>query len=405
MSGTLDIISCGISPPDTNLPLLQQAEHVFGSRRLLAYCSDLTATLHRISANAAQDAVEVLQLVRKGYRVVALATGDALYYGFGATIVARPEAEGLSIRFHPGITAFQALFHRLGLPWEKAALFSAHWHAPPLREMAEASLAVVYGGSHFPAHQIAQLLITFHPAFAQRKGVLAELLGAVEERVIPGTLEELAHTVTGPTSILLLLPTDIPPPILGLGLPDTAYQKENHLITAPDVRAVILARLRLPAWGVLWDLGAGSGSVGLEAAALRPGISVFAVERNPRRCDLILVNKKAMGVVNHILQKGEMPEALAALPRPDRVFVGGGGSALKDILSAAYAALRPGGLLLTSCITLESFRILMDWKPQYRVGLCSVDIAAEQILAGRYHSLKAQNRIHLFTFAKYSDKL
>lgn len=398
--GSLDILSCGMGLPDTDLPLLREAEHLFGSRALLACCSGLSAEKHIISAKAAQDAAEALRLVRSGRRVVALASGDALYHGFGGTIAALPETAGLPIRFHPGITAFQALFHRLGLVWNDARLFSAHWHMPPLREIAESPLAVVYGGSRFPAHLLAGLTAAFHPSFAKRRGVLAERLGGPEERIIHGTLEELATVTTGPTSILLLLPTELPAPVLGLGLPEETYQKENNLITASDVRAVILARLRLPAWGVLWDLGAGSGSVGLEAATLRPRLHVFGVERKPERCAMIEANKRTLGITNYTLHAGELPEILAFLPSPDRIFVGGGGNALAAVLSAAHAALRPGGLLLASSVTLESFRTLMEWTPECRTGLCSLDIANEQPLAGDHRHLKAQNRIHLFTFAK-----
>lgn len=86
------------------------------------------------------------------------------------------------------------------------------------------------------------------------------------------------------------------------------------------MRAVILARLRLPAWGVLWDLGAGSGSVGLEAATLRPRLHVFGVERKPERCAMIEANKRTLGITNYTLHAGELPEILAFLPPPDRIL-------------------------------------------------------------------------------------
>ncbi len=398
MKGSLDILSCGTDLPDITLPILKKADHLFGSRTLLAACSSLPAEKHVISAKASQEAVLALQLVRAGFRVAVLASGDALYHGMGGTIAALPEAAEVSIRFHPGITAFQALFHRLGIAWDNARLFSAHWQTPPLREMAEAPLSVVYGGSRFPAHVLAKLIVNFHPPFARRPGVLAERIGTTDERIVSGTLEELASVPAGPTSILLLLPTELLPPVLGLGLPEQVYLKENHLITASDVRAVILARLKLPSWGVLWDLGAGSGSVGLEAAALRPGLQVFAVERKNERCGMIEANRQIMGVGNHTLLEGEMPDILASLPAPDRIFVGGGGNNLQKILAVAHAALRPGGLLLASSVTLDSFRILVEWAPQFRTDLCSLDIAVEQPLAGSHRYLKQQNRIHIFSF-------
>lgn len=403
MNGSLDVLSCGTALPDVTLPLLRQAEHLFGSSTLLAACSSLPAQKHRITAKAAEEAAEAIRLVRAGYRVVVLASGDALYHGFGGTLAALPEAKELSIRFHPAITAFQALFHRLGLPWDNARLFSAHWQVPPLREIVESPLSVVYGGSHFPAHILARQITAFYPTFSKRQAILAEQLGAPEERIISGTLEELGSVTTGPTSILLLLPTELPAPVLGLGLPNQTYQKENELITAQDVRAVVLSRLRLPSWGVLWDLGAGSGSVGLEAAALRPGLHVIAIERKLERCAMIEANQKNMGVSNHTLYSGEMPEILDSLPMPDRVFVGGGGKKLRAILAVAHARLRPGGLLVAASVTLDSFKTLIEWSPEFRTALCSLDIAVEQPLAGQFTHLKMQNRIHVFTFIKPSS--
>ena len=191
----------------------------------------------------------------------------------------------------------------------RTRLFSAHsGEALPARAIAEAPLSVAYAGSRYPAHAIAQAVLKLHPASAERAAVIAERLGSPKERLFSGPLADLARTECGPTSILLLLPNhwgyaphsvtrfalderpgpredapatrSIPAPILPLGLPEEDYERENNLITASDVRAVILSRLRLPAWGTLWDIGAGSGSVGLEAAGLRPNLNVIGIERN-----------------------------------------------------------------------------------------------------------------------------
>lgn len=137
------------------------------------------------------------------------------------------------------------------------------------------------------------------PASARRAAIIAERIGSDDERILSGTLGELADAACGPTSILVIFPAahadchvqdaaattrgsaSIQAPILALGLPEEAFERENNLITASDVRAVILSRLRLPAWGTLWDVGAGSGSVGLEAAALRPALAYTASSATP----------------------------------------------------------------------------------------------------------------------------
>ncbi|MFR0875467.1 MAG: SAM-dependent methyltransferase [Bilophila wadsworthia] len=178
----------------------------------------------------------------------------------------------MTLQYHPGITAFQALFHRLGLPGRTPACSVRTRRSLPARAIAEAPLSVAYAGSRYPAHAISQAVLKLHPASAGRAAVIAERLGSPEERLFSGPLADLARTECGPTSILLLLPTpwhcvphtvariahdarpdsgihegspishSIPAPILTLGFPEEDYERENNLITASDVRAVILSR-------------------------------------------------------------------------------------------------------------------------------------------------------------------
>ena len=410
-NGRLDVLSCGVDFPKDAcaLELIAGADVVFGSQALLAACPvdlrdarrDVWRDARCIGAQARENAAEALALCRAGRRVVVLASGDALYHGFGGTLSGMAQS-GDNLVFHPGITAFQALFHRLGLPWEDAALFSVHASDLPLRAIAEAPLAVVYAGTRTPAHAVARAVIDFHPAAAERRAVLAERLGTADERLLSGTLAELASADCGPTSILVLFPETAngPAPVLALGLPESDFERENNLITASDVRAVILSRLRLPAWGVLWDIGAGSGSVGLEAAALRPRLRVFGVERKPERSAIIERNRQHLGVINYSLHLGEALSLIQgdALPAPDRIFIGGGGHDLPQLLHVCQQRLRPGGLVVASSVTLESFHALYA-APQ-RCGLCRLDIAQEAPLAGTHRHLKPQNTIHLFSFQK-----
>lgn len=484
-AGRIDVVSCGIGfPKDAEtLGLIGRADVVYGSRALLAACPVEAHLTRIIGAKARDDAADALTLCRVGRHVVILASGDALYHGFGGTLsgMAHPHD---TIVYHPGITAFQALFHRLGLPWQDARLFSAHsGEALAARAIAEAPLSVAYAGSRYPAHAIAQAVLKLHPASAGRAAVIAERLGSPEEHLFSGPLADLARTKCGPTSILLLLPTpwhcvphtvariahdarldcgihegfpisrSIPAPILTLGFPEEDYERENNLITASDVRAVILSRLRLPAWGTLWDIGAGSGSVGLEAAGLRPNLNVVGIERKPERGAIIERNRARLGVSNYTLYIGDALELIHAssvdnrlsypyggtsaaqpnhqseflgkkregemrsllqkdflspspggsapfLPPPDRVFIGGGGRDLPELLAACMERMPPGGIMAASAVTLESFHALSVYSPERRIGLCSLNIAHEQPIAGTSHHLKQQNTIYLFTFQK-----
>lgn len=414
-TGSLDILSCGTGLPGEAIAACAGADHVFASKGLLARLGTKAGCAfgrHVVAARAAQDAQAAIDLALQGQRVAVLASGDALYNGMGATVAAALEkrfpgrdAIPFPVRFHPGITAFQDLCHRLGIPWSGARLFSAHWTKPPLREMLEARLAIVYGGSTWPASAIAAGLLALHPASAARACVLAEDLGLPTQSILAGTLAEAAARATGPNAILVLRPEGAAPLPLALGLADGQYAFEAHLITAPEVRAVALSRLRLPSFGVLWDLGAGSGSVGLEAAALRPQLDVVAVERHPSRCAMIRRNAEALGVANHRLVEADIRQFLddGGQAKPDRVFVGGGGEDLAAIVEACVRRLAPGGLLVAPAVTLESVARLSTLLPDLSLGCLSLDVAVSRPLGSRWHQLFPRRRIHLFTFAAAAD--
>ena len=415
-NGQVDIISCGIGFPDdeTTRSLLTRADAVYASRALLEACPLPLKETHVIAAQARQDAGDILRRSRGGDRIAVLASGDALYHGFGGTLsaLARP---GDDLRFHPGITAFQALFHRLGRPWQEARLFCVHSGEDiPARQIVQWPLTVTYAGSRHTADAIARAVLETHSEAAGRVAVMAERLGSPEERLVRASLRDIAALSCGPTSLLVLLEQQAddpaqaaPPPPLALGLPDEVYAHEAHLITAPDVRAVILSRLRLPHWGVLWDMGAGSGSVGLEAAALCPGLRVVGVERKAERVALMERNARRLGVANYGVRTGEalalarLPDGEPdALPDPDRIFLGGGGRELPDLLTACMERLRPGGLLVASSVTLQSLADLLRWSPERRAGICRLDVAVEAPLARVHRHLDPQHTIHIFTFQK-----
>lgn len=355
-AGHIDIVSCGTGFPSNTgvLTLLEEADAVYGSRSLMALCPVPVKNARIIGSGARKDAEEVLALGREGKRVVVLASGDALYHGLGGTL-ATLRTPGDNLAYHPGITAFQALFCRLGLPWQDARLFYVHSGGVlPSRGIAEAPLSVTYAGSRYPAHAIARAVLGAHPASARRAAIIAERIGSDDERILSGTLGELADAACGPTSILVIFPAahadchaqdaaaptrgsaSIQAPILALGLPEEAFERENNLITASDVRAVILSRLRLPAWGTLWDVGAGSGSVGLEAAALRPDLSIHGIERNPERCAMIERNRLGMGIANYTLHPGDALSVIrASCPESPPLAHAGASSPIRTAFSSA----------------------------------------------------------------------
>ncbi len=451
ISGHIHVISCGIEQ-SFNQEALQHIAHahaIFASKALLSLCPPHTKspTQQRfcITAKAQEEAKHALTLCNEGKRVVVLASGDALYHGIGATLLRLRQEQ--AITFHPHITAFQALFHKLALPWSGASLFSVHAEEHiPVRRITHEPFSVIYGGTQHPASTIAKALMDFHPPMGESLAVLAQCLGTPHEQIQVATLKVLAHIPCHATSILLMLPpnhyahvqntlkaqavapagpadtttpldsvapTSPAGPLLPLGLPEQYYTREKNLITASDVRAIVLARLRLPAWGTMWDIGAGSGSVGLEAAGLCPHLKVLALEQKESRVTHIQANQQKMGVANYHVLHGDALDFLRSFPKtntpypahealtqPDRIFIGGGGANIAQLIELSLHHLKPQGLLVVSAVSLESFHAIAQCAPEHRISLSSIQIAHEQSIAREYHHLKAQNTIYIFTFCQ-----
>ncbi|MEW6446509.1 MAG: precorrin-6Y C5,15-methyltransferase (decarboxylating) subunit CbiT [Bacillota bacterium] len=185
-------------------------------------------------------------------------------------------------------------------------------------------------------------------------------------------------------------------PYVTPGIPDGLFLRGGAPLTREEIRVVVLAKLRLMSGGVLWDIGAGTGSVAIEAARLMPGDKVFAVEARPERAELIAANRERFGVENLVVVPGEAPEVLQSLPQPDRVFIGGSGGRLPEILSFLSGVLPVGGRLAVSAVTLETLReglAVLDW-PGWNGETISLTLARGEKL-GKARLLRGENPVFL----------
>jgi precorrin-6B C5,15-methyltransferase / cobalt-precorrin-6B C5,C15-methyltransferase len=278
--------------------------------------------------------------------VCVLASGDPGFFGIVRALAARFGPGALEVR--PAPSSVSLAFARLGLPWDDAVVVSAHGR--PLfdaaRLVATERKAAVLVSPDSPPEALGKELLAL--GAAQADVAVCSQLGFAGESVSRTDLAGLAAGSWDPVSVVVLVQGDPVPsaPAISfsanrtrnrahnwqktkLGRAEADFAHRAGMITKPDVRAVVLAKLELPEIGVLWDVGAGSGSVAIEAAVLRPALRVFAIERRPDDADRIDANAAALGA-NLTLVKGEAPAALADLPDPDRAFVGGGGLAVLD---------------------------------------------------------------------------
>lgn len=334
--------------------------------------ADLAVALERIAAAADERAVCVL------------ASGDPLLFGVGARLVERLGAEHVEVI--PAPSAIQWAFARAGLAWEGALLLSAHGRAlaglaARLRRARRA--AVLTGGAGGPAALARHLLAHGEQGLAAWR--CEDLCGAGERvRRFP-SLEALAEAGdAAPLNVVLLAREDPawrPPPVLPF-LPEAALAQRRPragLVTKREVRAVALGLLGVGPDAVVWDVGAGAGSVAIEAAALALEGRVFAVERDAASAGHCRENARRCGMDHVQVVEGEAPEALAALPSPDAVFVGGGGRAVPAIAAAALSRLRPGGRLVVSAVTLDT---LEDARRAFAAAGIAPEIASVQVARG-----------------------
>ncbi|WP_409434968.1 precorrin-6y C5,15-methyltransferase (decarboxylating) subunit CbiE [Mycobacterium sp. SMC-14] len=290
-----------------------------------------------------------------GQRIVALASGDPLLSGIGSTLIALLGTERVTVV--PAISSVTLARARLGWPVESAAMISVvgrDVHAV-LRELAPNRRVLVLSSDERTPGQLAALL-SDRGYGASRMVVLGDLGGAAESM-----LDTTAAAFQGPAPRLNIVALELAgPPAYGWvsGLPDQAYEHDGQL-TKRDLRAAALARLAPAPGQLLWDVGAGAGSVGIEWMRAHPTCRAVAVEVNDARAQRISENARNLGVPALQVVRGAAPQVLVDLPTPDAVFIGGGLSR-PGVLTACLAALAPGGRVVAHGVTLETETLLLE---------------------------------------------
>lgn len=405
MKGSLTILGCGLGLADLTpgmKEIIRDAEVLAGGRRHLSWFPEFGGCKEIIGAGVKELIPRLIEISARK-KVVVLASGDPLFFGIGrlfADLLPRDQ-----LRIIPNITAAQAACSRLGLPWDQCRFFSAHGREQPLpwQEILRSKQAVIYADAHRTPAVIAGDLLACWPASSKRPAVLVADLGGESEQLQHGSLAEISQASSSGLSMLVLLPQSsflVPP--LSLGRPDVDYDHEGGLITRTEVRAVVLSKLGLVP-GVLWDVGAGSGSVGIEAAGLCPGLTVYAIEKNEQRCRQIAANAKTFGCPSLQVISGPMLAVMNRLPDPDRVFVGGGGKEVAEICQRIFSRLVPGGLMVVAAVTVETRAALATLLPEFSVEVVEISVSRAKKL-GDYRLLAAENPVCLYSFQKPFSK-
>ncbi len=331
---------------DAAAAALRAATLVAGGRDQLAAVADLLAPGARtVVVGAGLGALD--DVAADPGPACVLASGDPGFFGVVRALNARI---GDRLVVHPAPSSVALAFARLGLPWDTAVVRSCHTGdaARVAAEVARAEVAAVLTGPDAPPEAVGAALVAL--GAHHRLVVVATRLGEPGELVTRCTdLADLAAGRFDHRSVVVLGHPSTPKSAALGGRPAAAFAHRASMITKPEVRSVVLGKLDLPAHGVLWDVGAGSGSVAIEAALAAPGLRVVAVERNHDDAERVLANAAVLGALVDVFE-GAAPAVLERLPPPDRVFVGGGGL---DVLDACLAALRPGGRLVATFAAVD----------------------------------------------------
>ena len=373
------------------LNALREAELIIGARRLLESlpdgCTGNRAPLYKIE--------EICALLRttEAAHVAVAYRGDTGFYSGASALCRALDAAGLPYMVCPGLSSVQLLAAALGRPWQDWKLVSAHGCActPALVCSADTPTFFLTGGSETPATLCEKLT---QSSCGNVQATVGENLGTAAQRLVRGTAQELARQVFAALSVLLVEPC----PALQRrvpGLPDEAFIRGKTPMTKQEVRAAVLAKLAVRPGDILWDVGAGTGSVSVEMALAAPAGQVYAAECDTDACELIRRNRAKFHAENLHLTAGKAPEVLVNWPAPDAVFIGGSKGNLAAIMDAALAA-NPAVRLCISAIALETLQQAIAALAVHDLSAQVTQIAVSRSkAAGSLHLLMANNPVFL----------
>lgn len=380
--------------------LITHADLVLASAPTMSLAPEITCERHTLGTDP-QEAVRLLEGNLGRRRIVVLASGDPLFFGVARYLCDRVGKEHFDVL--PHVSSMQLAFARVKETWEEAYLTNLATH--PLDSVLDRiriaeTVGLFTTEAEDPPRIARQLLARGLDYF---RAYVCENLGAPNERVTQGELADIQDMEFAPLNVMILVRKpgrpDAPPSadrthVRRFGNPDDVFAQsrpKSGLITQAEVRAIGLAQLDVHPGCVVWDIGAGSGAVAIEAAQLaQPGM-VYAIEQDVADFHLIEANAQTFGVKNVKAVLGSAPAVFADLPAPDAVFVGGTGKEAGRLVESAFKALLPGGRIVANVATLESlnamYTILKSLASPVQVLLVNLARGTEQLETLRFDAL------------------
>ncbi|MCX7405733.1 MAG: precorrin-6y C5,15-methyltransferase (decarboxylating) subunit CbiE [Planctomycetia bacterium] len=362
-AGKVHIVGIGDDGVDG---MTAQARRLLEAADLLLGPESCAALLPAPLAARLQASVSLEELIERieaatSQQIVVLASGDPLFYGTARHVCAKLGKDRFEVV--PHVSSMQLAFARVKESWEDAFLanLSGQSIERVIDRIRSSETVGLFTSEQWPPSAVARTLL--EEGISYFGAYVCENLGSPDERVTQGSLADIAAETFGPLNVMILVRkarTADAPGQVGtrlFGNPDESFlqsRPKRGLLTPAEVRSLALAELGLRPDSIIWDVGAGSGSVSLEAAQLARNGMVYAIEMDPDDHRLILANAERFGVKNLQAVLGCAPEAWANLPDPDAIYVGGSGRDVAMLVEKAWGRLRVGGRLVTACNSIEN---------------------------------------------------
>jgi len=403
--GVLDNGIDGLTP--AALFCIKNSDVIIGASRTLSLFSDVfkqSAELKDLTGQLARVPEWINAALDTGLRVVMLATGDPLCHGIAKYLLGKLSTDICEVM--PNTSTLQLACARLGIAWQSAHICSVHtkdtgeWNNqadqshglyPLLLACQQYELLAIFTSPENTPDRIARMLQQESMADTFTLSIVSQLL--VPEETIQRELnisQAASMTFDDPNVVILQRNMPVKNSIL-FGLEDSRYAQrkpDKGLITKREVRAVSLARLQLTANSIVWDIGAGSGSVGLEAAQLCTNGYVYAIEKNEADAEIVQQNQTWLGIHNYKLFKAKAPEHLNHWPNPHATFIGGSSGELVELIKLCLQRLNKGGWLVMNFVTLENLNTATETLKQLNANW---DVT--QLQASRNQPILQMNRM------------
>ncbi len=325
-----------------------------------------------------------------------LLSGDIGFYSGARKLYDALEKRGLQVRGYCGISSVVYFCGRLRMPWENVYLMSTHGKRANLVGAVKThARTFTLLGAGDSVKEMCRMLMDY--GLPQVKIFLGERLGYPEEKITVGLPSELLSGSYDGLCVALIQNPEAFDGCLS-SIPDEEFERGKAPMTKSEVRSLSVGKLRLSRDSVVYDVGAGTGSVSVELALQVPDGMVYAIERNPEACELMERNRKKFGVPNMEIVEGLAPEAMEALPVPTHAFIGGSAGNLKEILECLLKK-NPLIRIVINTVTLETISEVMDCLselPLMEEEILSISVAKAKGL-GKYHLMMGQNPIYIIT--------